>query len=85
MKVDSELNFCSDNGKVAHDLRLNLFQLHAADPQGNLRTDQDDLTAAFNAWSQIIERNKARKTKGGAPVASLIAFLRVENDRSFKD
>jgi phosphatidylserine/phosphatidylglycerophosphate/cardiolipin synthase-like enzyme len=85
MKVDSELNFCSESGDIARNLRLDLFRLHTADRQGNPRADLENPTDAFNAWSQIVERNKARKYKKDTPVASLIAFLRVENDRSFKD
>jgi phosphatidylserine/phosphatidylglycerophosphate/cardiolipin synthase-like enzyme len=85
MKVDSELNFCSDNGDVAKGLRLNLFGLHTIDANKNALGLVDTPKNAFMTWANITDRNKTSKRNGGAPVASLIAFLRVENDRSFKD
>jgi phosphatidylserine/phosphatidylglycerophosphate/cardiolipin synthase-like enzyme len=83
MKVDSELNFCSDNGDVARALRIKLWGLHTTDAGGH-SPDQADPAEAFKAWGAITDRNRHGRGKQ-PPVASLIAFVRTSKDRSFSD
>jgi len=46
---------------------------------------QDDPAKAFTAWGKIITRNARNQSKGLAPYASLVGFMRTSNVRSYAD
>jgi phosphatidylserine/phosphatidylglycerophosphate/cardiolipin synthase-like enzyme len=71
MQVDSELNIAHEWADETQALRRRLWGLHTAE-QGM----QDDPKAAFEAWQDIINRNKdlLHDELKGIPCAPLVEF-----------
>jgi phosphatidylserine/phosphatidylglycerophosphate/cardiolipin synthase-like enzyme len=69
MQVDSELNIAHEWASVTQALRRRLWDLHT-----NGRGAQDDSELAFNAWEEIIKRNKTDQSKNLMPYAPLVEF-----------
>jgi phosphatidylserine/phosphatidylglycerophosphate/cardiolipin synthase-like enzyme len=80
MEVDSELNICHEHMGVTQPLRRRLWGIHTAGLGA-----QDNPTAAFSAWSWIINRNATNQAKGAAPFASLVGFMRISTSRTRLD
>ncbi|MCY1392034.1 Cardiolipin synthase B [compost metagenome] len=70
MQVDSELNILHEWHSVTQAIRRRLWGLHTAG-----RGVQDDPEAAFDAWQDIIKRNKGRQSNQSTPTAPLVEFL----------
>ena len=96
MEVDSELNICHENGAVASSLRKRLWGIHTRPSSAQRVGDQganpiyamasgDNLTDAFDAWGNIIDRNTKNANAKMAPVASLVGFMRTSSSRSYLD
>lgn len=80
MNVDSELNIFHENGAVTRALRERLWGLHTGDAGGG------NFSETFEQWGKVIMRNTVRQQGGTQPpVASLVDFFRVSNDRSYDD
>ena len=73
MEVDSELNICHENSEATQALRRRLWRIHA---KGSEDGESDSPEIAFQAWSEIVERNATRQDKKGQPIASLVGFMR---------
>ncbi len=69
MQVDSELNIAHEWMSVTRALRRRLWDLHT-----NGRGAQDDVAKAFDAWQEIIDKNKDRQSKNLAPITPLVEF-----------
>lgn len=80
METDSELNICHEHGGVTRALRKQLWGIHT-----NNRGAQDDVSAAYLAWSKIISWNTQNQRAREAPVASLVGFLRTSPTRTYAD
>ncbi|WP_253196857.1 phospholipase [Burkholderia cenocepacia] len=81
MEADSELNICHENGDVTKRLRQQLWSLHT-----NKEGAQDDPGQAFNKWEMILNNNADLQGGGKhSPVASIIRFMRMSNERTYKD
>lgn len=80
MQVDSELNIAHEWASVTQALRRRLWDLHTAG-----KGVQDDPEEAFDAWTGIIKKNKARQAdkKAGVPWAPLIEFY--YDEKTVKD
>ncbi|WP_336369574.1 phospholipase D-like domain-containing protein, partial [Rahnella perminowiae] len=71
MQVDSEMNIAHDWASVTKALRQRLWKLHT-----NGIGMQDDPATAFDAWEDLLNKNKGRQdTKNERPLAPLINFL----------
>ncbi|WP_239687597.1 phospholipase D-like domain-containing protein, partial [Burkholderia cenocepacia] len=81
MEADSELNICHENGDVTKRLRQQLWSLHT-----NKEGAQDDPGQAFNKWEMILNNNADLQGGGKhSPVASIIRFMRMSNECTYKD
>ncbi|MBT8765648.1 phospholipase [Metapseudomonas boanensis] len=69
MMVDSELNIAHEWYDVTRKMRRELFELHTGG-----KGAQDDPKQAFDAWTEIIERNKDLQSEKLTPKAPVIAF-----------
>jgi phosphatidylserine/phosphatidylglycerophosphate/cardiolipin synthase-like enzyme len=69
MQVDSELNIAHEWMSVTQALRRRLWDLHT-----DKRGAQDDPEEAFDAWQDIMNRNKKRQKSKKAPYAPLVEF-----------
>jgi phosphatidylserine/phosphatidylglycerophosphate/cardiolipin synthase-like enzyme len=69
MEVDSEINIAHEWASVTEALRRRLWDLHTAGMGA-----QDDPGLAFDAWTEIIKKNKDLQKKHKPPSASLIEF-----------
>lgn len=70
MQVDSELNILHEWHEVTQAMRRRLWNLHTAGRGG-----QDDSADAFDAWEDLIKRNKERHSKNLPPETPLVEFL----------
>ncbi|WP_434611328.1 phospholipase [Pseudomonas sp. D2-30] len=69
MQVDSELNIAHEWMSVTQKLRRRLWDLHT-----DKRGAQDDPEEAFNAWQDLIDKNKRLQKNKEKPGASLVEF-----------
>ncbi|NWC11958.1 phospholipase, partial [Pseudomonas agarici] len=69
MQVDSELNIAHEWMSVTQALRRRLWNLHT-----DKRGAQDDPRRAFDAWQDIIDKNKQRQKSKEVPEAPLVEF-----------
>jgi phosphatidylserine/phosphatidylglycerophosphate/cardiolipin synthase-like enzyme len=79
MQVDSELNIAHCKEDITCAARRTLWEHHT-----NGRGAQDNPGEAFDAWEDIMEKNKARRDRE-TPRAPLAAFLRASASRSNLD
>lgn len=81
MEGDSELNICHADGDTTRALRKELWDLHTAG-----KGAQDSPAAAFDSWSDIVNKNTDQHQSGNkAPYASLVGFMRTSNKRTYVD
>jgi phosphatidylserine/phosphatidylglycerophosphate/cardiolipin synthase-like enzyme len=80
MQVDSELNIAHEWASVTQRLRRRLWEMHT-----NGLGAQDDPKKAFEAWEDIINRNKDFQSKQLTPYAPLVEFYFGESDLSDLD
>ncbi|WP_175847704.1 phospholipase D-like domain-containing protein [Burkholderia arboris] len=81
MEADSELNICHENGDVTKRLRQQLWSLHT-----NKEGMQDAPAEAFTTWTDIVKKNADRQDGGvKSPYASIVRFMRMSNERTYKD
>ncbi|WP_330214181.1 phospholipase D-like domain-containing protein [Pseudomonas sp. Z18(2022)] len=69
MQVDSELNIAHEWASVTQGLRRRLWDMHTGGGGA-----QDDPEEAFDAWTEIINKNKKRQSKKLTPDAPLVEF-----------
>jgi phosphatidylserine/phosphatidylglycerophosphate/cardiolipin synthase-like enzyme len=82
MEVDSEMNICHEHMEVTQPLRRKLWAIHTGGIAGGA---SDTPKKAFDAWSDIIKRNKKNQIDGVPPIASLIGFSRTSTKQSRMD
>jgi phosphatidylserine/phosphatidylglycerophosphate/cardiolipin synthase-like enzyme len=80
MQVDSELNIAHEWASVTQAMRRRLWEMHT-----NGLGAQDDPEKAFEAWEEIINRNKGLQSKQLTPYAPLVEFYFGESDLSNLD
>jgi phosphatidylserine/phosphatidylglycerophosphate/cardiolipin synthase-like enzyme len=80
MQVDSELNIAHEWASVTQAMRRRLWEMHT-----NGLGAQDDPKKAFEAWEDIINRNKDFQSKQLTPYAPLVEFYFGESDLSDLD
>jgi phosphatidylserine/phosphatidylglycerophosphate/cardiolipin synthase-like enzyme len=80
MQVDSELNIAHEWASVTQGLRRRLWEMHT-----NGLGAQDDPGKAFEAWEEIINRNKDFQSEQLTPYAPLVEFYFGESDLSDLD
>ncbi|MGO4310068.1 phospholipase D-like domain-containing protein [Pseudomonas sp. KB_15] len=80
MQVDSELNIAHEWASVTQGLRRRLWEMHT-----NGLGAQDDPEKAFEAWEEIINRNKDFQSEQLTPYAPLVEFYFGESDLSDLD
>jgi phosphatidylserine/phosphatidylglycerophosphate/cardiolipin synthase-like enzyme len=80
MQVDSELNIAHEWASVTQALRRRLWEMHT-----NGMGAQDDPEKAFEAWEDIIKRNKDLQLKQMTPYAPLVEFYYGESKLSDLD
>lgn len=76
MQVDSEMNIAHEWGSVTKALRKRLWKLHT-----NGMGVQDNASDAFDAWEDILKRNKKLQDTGeDKPIAPLVEFRYTNNE-----
>ncbi|MGE8334788.1 phospholipase D-like domain-containing protein, partial [Pseudomonas laurylsulfatiphila] len=70
MQVDSELNIAHEWASVTQAMRRRLWDLHTAG-----KGVQEDAPLAFEAWQEIIKKNKEHQEDEIAPYAPLVEFF----------
>ncbi|MNV28502.1 Cardiolipin synthase [compost metagenome] len=80
MQVDSELNIAHEWASVTQAMRRRLWGMHT-----NGLGAQDDPKEAFEAWEEIINRNKGLQSRQLTPYAPLVEFYFGESDLSDLD
>lgn len=75
MQVDSEMNIAHEWGSVSKDLRRRLWNLHT-DSKGA----QDNAADAFDAWEDILSKNKDRQQEYSEPLAPIIEFYYTNSE-----
>ncbi|MEE4802256.1 phospholipase D-like domain-containing protein, partial [Pseudomonas alliivorans] len=69
MMGDSELNICHEHADTTQQLRRRLWNLHT-----NSMGAQDEPSEAFDAWDEVIKKNRDLRSKKLSPNASLVEF-----------
>ena len=80
MQVDSELNIAHEWASVTQAMRRRLWEMHT-----NGVGAQDDPEMAFEAWKEIIKRNKDFQSEQLTPYAPLVEFHYGESSLSDLD
>lgn len=80
MEVDSELNIAHCNPHISKKARLDLWRLHTKGIGA-----QEDVSVAFDAWGDLINKNKENEKYARQPIASLRGFLRTDAKKSDMD
>ena len=75
MQVDSEMNIAHEWSSVTKSLRKRLWDLHT-----NKLGAQDNASDAFDAWEDILSKNKDRQQNNQEPVAPVITFYYANNE-----
>jgi hypothetical protein len=86
MEGDSELNIAHFDAPTTLQARLDLWGMHTAgyrDVSGKATGSARDYKVAFDAWTNLIDKNRTEERAGKKPIASLRGFLRT--DPSLKD
>jgi phosphatidylserine/phosphatidylglycerophosphate/cardiolipin synthase-like enzyme len=81
MEGDSELNIAHHNQAVTRQARLDLWEMHTrgyTDKEQKASGSSRNYKKAFEAWTQLIQKNRGFEAAGKSPVASLRGFLRTD-------
>ncbi|MHA6234873.1 phospholipase D-like domain-containing protein [Pseudomonas fluorescens group sp. PF-69] len=80
MQVDSELNIAHEWASVTQAMRRRLWEMHT-----NGLGAQDDPKKAFEAWGEILKKNKKFQSDKSTPFAPLVEFHYGESNLSDLD
>ena len=85
METDSELNIIHANYLISHPARKALWEMHTKSRSGGEVMDMDGMEKAYQAWKELMNKNKTRRLQEKSPVASLVEFFSGTESRSDLD
>jgi len=80
MENDSEMNVAHHNDVISRAERLRIWALHT-----NGLGAQEDFGDAFEAWGELMKRNRDREEPGRSPIAPLREFIYRKDTVSRRD
>ncbi|MBI5925492.1 MAG: phospholipase [Aquabacterium sp.] len=85
MQTDSELNIAHHRPEITVATRKALWESHTHGRCGNESMGLNGMSIAYKTWGDILTQNAAQKNKRRKPIAQVVAFVRLSDDRANKD
>ena len=85
METDSELNIIHANHLISHPARKKLWEMHTKSRSGGEVMGIEGMEKAYQAWKELMNKNKDQRAEKKAPVASLVEFFYGTESRSDLD